>query len=154
MDGKGEHGNARGVAGAESGPRGRSSSGANGSRGVHRLGMGHLRMGHLGNRLRTPEFSLAAMERLRYSPPMDTRRIGLEVGVTDLSIGEYSVGLAPSRTSEQLVEAYIELVTLVRRDHPEYLRDEDLDILAVSTGLDTGFLRNRVTSQVASLRVA
>lgn len=89
-----------------------------------------------------------------YSHAMDVRRIGLEVGVGDLSIGEYSVGLAPSRTSEQLVEAYVELVSLVRRDHPEYLRDEDIEILAISTGLDAGFLRNRVNSQIADLRVA
>jgi len=50
-------------------------------------------------------------------------RTALEVGLTDLSIGEYSVGLAPARTSEQLVLAYLELISLVRQDHPEYLLD-------------------------------
>ena len=82
------------------------------------------------------------------------QRTSLEVGLSDLSIGEYSVGLAPSRTSEQLVEAYLELVGLVRRDNPEYLRDEDFAVLADSTGLELAFLRNRVTSQLETLRVA
>ncbi len=95
------------------------------------------------------------MLRNRYYQLMASpQRTPLEVGVADLSIGEYSVGLAPSRTSEHLVEAYIELVTLVRRDNPEYLRDEDFEILSGSTGLEAKFLRNRVTSQLQSLRVA
>jgi len=85
---------------------------------------------------------------------MSPQRIPLEVGITDLSIGRYSVGLAPSRTSEHLVEAYIELVKLVRRDNPEYLRDDDFEVLSASTGLEAGFLRNRVLSQLESLRVA
>ena len=91
----------------------------------------------------------------RYCRTMtNTQRTPLEVGVSDLSIGEYSVGLAPSRTSEHLVEAYIELVSLVRRDNPDYLRDEDFETLSDSTGLEPRFLRNRVTSQLQSLRVA
>ncbi len=92
---------------------------------------------------------------LRYYLTMTSpQRTPLEVGITDLAIGEYSVGLAPSRTSEHLVEAYIELVTLVRRDNPDYLRDEDFETLAGSTGLEAKFLRNRVTSQLQSLSVA
>ncbi len=77
-------------------------------------------------------------------------RTPLEVGLTDLSIGEYSVGLAPSRSSEQLVEAYLELISLVRDDHPEYLRDEDIDTLVESTHLERSFVTNRVNSHLAS----
>ncbi len=74
----------------------------------------------------------------------------LEVGLTDLSIGEYSVGLAPSRSSEQLVEAYLELISLVRNDHPEYLRDDDIDRLVESTHLERSFVTNRVNSHLAN----
>jgi len=72
------------------------------------------------------------------------------VGLTDLSIGEYSVGLAPSRSSEQLVEAYLELISLVRNDHPEYLRDDDIDTLVKSTHLERSFVTNRVNSHLAN----
>ena len=82
-----------------------------------------------------------------------TERTPLEIGFTDLSIGGYSVGLAPTRTSEQVVEAYLELVTLVRRDRPNYIRDEDIVTLAAETHLDLGFLRNRVKKHLASLSV-
>lgn len=81
-------------------------------------------------------------------------RTPLEVGLTDLSIGEYSVGLAPSRTSEQLVLAYLELISLVRDDHPEDLRDEDIDTLVKATGLERSFIQNRVTSHLAATRIA
>ena len=77
-------------------------------------------------------------------------RTPLEVGLTDLSIGEYSVGLAPSRSSEQLVEAYLELISLVRNDHPEYLRDDDIDTLVKSTHLERSFVTNRVNSHLAN----
>lgn len=77
-------------------------------------------------------------------------RTPLEVGLTDLSIGEYSVGLAPSRSSEQLVEAYLELISLVRNDHPEYLRDEDIDTLVQATHLERSFVTNRVNSHLTS----
>ena len=81
-------------------------------------------------------------------------RTPLEVGITDLSIGEYSVGLAPSRTAEQLVLAYLELVSLVREDHPEDLRDDDLDTLVQATSLERSFIQNRVRSHLAEGRVA
>lgn len=76
-------------------------------------------------------------------------RTPLEVGLTDLSIGEYSVGLAPSRSSEQLVEAYLELISLVRSDHPEYFREEDIDTLVHATHLERSFITNRVNSHIA-----
>lgn len=77
-------------------------------------------------------------------------RTPLEVGHSDLSIGEYSVGLAPSRSSEQLVRAYLELISLVRQDHPEYLRDEDIDTLVDATHLDRSFIQNRVRTHLAT----
>jgi hypothetical protein len=81
-------------------------------------------------------------------------RTPLEMGLTDLSIGEYSVGLAPARTSEQLVLAYLELVSLVREDHPEYLREEDIDTLVGATGLERSFIQNRVRTHLARPSVA
>jgi len=81
-------------------------------------------------------------------------RTPLEVGLTDLSIGEYSVGLAPSRTSEQLVLAYLELITLVRSDDPEYLREADIDTLVEATHLDRAFVQNRVTTHLSTLSAA
>ena len=80
-----------------------------------------------------------------------TTRTPLEMGYSDLSMGGYSVGLAPTRTCEQLVEAYLELVTLVRRDRPEYIRDEDIVALAGVTKFDIEYLRNRVEQHLASL---
>lgn len=82
-----------------------------------------------------------------------SNRTPLEVGLTDLSIGEYSVGLAPSRSAEQIVLAYLELVSLVRQDHPEYLRDDDLDTLVEATSLQRSFIQNRVRSHLAVARV-
>ena len=86
---------------------------------------------------------------------MDTtpRRV-LEVGFSDLSIGSYSVGLPPSRTGEQIVAAYLDLVQLVRRDRPEYLRDEDFAVLAEETNLDATFIKNRVKTHLAADTVA
>lgn len=81
-------------------------------------------------------------------------RTPLEVGHTDLSIGEYSVGLAPSRSSEQLVSAYLELISLVRQDHPEYLRDDDIDRLVEATHLERAFIQNRVRTHLANPPVA
>lgn len=81
-------------------------------------------------------------------------RTPLEVGLTDLSIGEYSVGLAPSRTSEQLVQAYLELISLVRDDHPEYLREADIDTLVEATHLDRSFVQNRVNTHLTTPRIA
>jgi len=71
-----------------------------------------------------------------------------------LAIGAYSVGVAPTRTSEQLVAAYVELVALVRRDHPEYLRDDDFDVLAAATTQPASFFRNRVVSNLQQQSVA
>jgi hypothetical protein len=81
-------------------------------------------------------------------------RTPLEVGLTDLSIGQYSVGLAPSRTSEQLVEAYLELISLVRHDQPEYFREEDIDTMVEATHLDRTFIQNRVNAYLAAPRVS
>jgi hypothetical protein len=81
-------------------------------------------------------------------------RTPLEVGLTDLSIGQYSVGLAPSRTGEQLVQAYLELISLVRHDQPEYLREEDIDTMVEATHLDRTFIQNRVTAYLAAARVS
>lgn len=81
-------------------------------------------------------------------------RTPLEVGLTDISIGEYSVGLAPARSCEQLLLAYLELVSLVREDHPEYLREEDIDTLVEATRLERTFVSNRVNSHLATLSVA
>lgn len=79
-----------------------------------------------------------------------TDRTPLEIGFTDLSIGRHSVGLAPSRTGEQVVEAYLELISLVRKDRPEYLRDEDINVLANETKLDPPFIMNRVRRHLSS----
>lgn len=81
-------------------------------------------------------------------------RIPLQVGSTDLSIGAYSVGVAPARTCEELVAAYIELVFLVRQDFPEYFRDEDFDALASATAQDVSYFRNRVVADLKTARVA
>ena len=81
-------------------------------------------------------------------------RTPLEVGTTALAIGEYSVGLAPSRTCEQLVAAYLELVSMVRRDHPEYFREGDFAALAAGTARDSSFFRNRAVAQFQTADVA
>ena len=78
----------------------------------------------------------------------------LEVGSTDLSIGQYSVGFPPTRTGEQIIEAYLELITLVRVVEPEDVRLEDLAKLACTTGLDESFIQNRVLAHLAAARAA
>ncbi len=83
-----------------------------------------------------------------------TTRTALEVGFSDLSIGTYSVGLPPSRTGDQIVEAYLDLITLVRRDRPEYLRDEDFATLAAETNLEQSFIKNRVKNHLVSEIIA
>lgn len=83
-----------------------------------------------------------------------TTRTPLEVGQTDLSIGRYSVGLAPSRTGEDLVRAYLELISLVRNDDSEYLRQQDIDTLVEATHLDRTFIRNRVTNHLSQVSLA
>lgn len=83
-----------------------------------------------------------------------TDRTPLEIGFTDLSIGHHSVGLAPTRTGEQIVEAYLELISLARQDHPEYLRDEDIHVLAQETRLDPTFIMNRVRKHMSAYTVA
>jgi len=90
-----------------------------------------------------------------YARPMSSpERTPLEVGSSDLAIGEYSVGLAPTRTCDQLVIAYLELVALVRRDHPDYLRDADFQALADATTQEPAFFRNRVLAELHASRVA
>lgn len=90
-----------------------------------------------------------------YSLAMTSQqRTPLELGMVDLSIGQYSVGLAPSRTNQQLVEAYLELISLVRRSQPEYLRENDFEILSAATGLDPSYFRNRVESHLRTLEAA
>ena len=78
----------------------------------------------------------------------------LEVSTNALSIGEYSVGLAPARCSEQLVAAYLELISIVRRDHPDYLRDEDVDTLTSATGMERAFVANRVKCHIDGVSLA
>ena len=75
----------------------------------------------------------------------------LEVGLTDLSIGEYSVGLAPCRTGEQVLAGYLDLIALVRADYPEEVRDEDLDTLVTHTGMERRFIETRVHLQLSAL---
>lgn len=88
-----------------------------------------------------------------FSDMATTARIPLEIGFSDISIGGYSVGIAPTRTCEQIVEAYLTLITLVRRDIPDYLRDEDIVTLAAETQFDVGVLRNRVTKHLSALNL-
>ena len=90
-----------------------------------------------------------------YGQSMETSgRTPLEVGFSDLSIGSYSVGLPPSRTGEQVVEAYLDLIALVRSDYPEDLREEDFEVLADETKLDGPFIRNRVKTHLATLSLS
>lgn len=51
-----------------------------------------------------------------------------------------------------MVEAYLDLITLVRRDDPDYLRDDDIATLAESTGLEFDFILNRVNSHLSLAR--
>lgn len=85
---------------------------------------------------------------------MATDRTPLEVTAVALCVGEHSVGFPPSRTRDQVIEAYLELVTLVREERPDRLRDEDIVILSTETGLDEAFIRNRVETHLAALPTA
>ena len=85
---------------------------------------------------------------------MTSPRTPLEVGIMDLSIGSYSVGLAPSRTCEDIVVGYLELLALVRQDYPEYLRDADIDTLVETTHLDRTFILNRVSNHLSQPALA
>ena len=78
-------------------------------------------------------------------------RTALEMGECSLAVGQHSVGLPLSRTSEQVVEAYLELITLVRDGRPEHLRSEDIDTLVRETRLERVFIENRVASHLATL---
>jgi hypothetical protein len=58
-----------------------------------------------------------------------------------------------SRTSEQVIEAYLELIGMLRADRPEDLRAADIDVLVNETGLERSFITNRVASQMASGKI-
>ena len=77
----------------------------------------------------------------------------LEVGPCALCVGRVSVGFPMSRTSEQVIEAYLELIGLLRSDRAEDLRAADIDVLVAETGLERSFITNRVASQLSSNRV-
>jgi len=49
-----------------------------------------------------------------------------------------------------VVEAYIELIRLIRAIGPEDVRTDDFTTLADVTGLERSFIRNRVTSQLST----
>lgn len=68
-----------------------------------------------------------------------------------LSVGRYSVGVPLTRTGEQLVEAYLELIAMVRESRPEELRSDDIDVIVAETGLDRTFIENRVSDHLASV---
>lgn len=85
---------------------------------------------------------------------MTSNRTPLEVGEAALSVGEHSVGLPRARTRDQVVEAYLELIELVRDQHPEHFRDEDIVVLASETGLEREFIENRVRSHLDRSRTA
>ena len=146
----GDAGDTGGNVGTESSTRMRSIDGETGLGRIYRG-----RMGHLNYRYPNSEVSLAQMCSSSYDLAMTSpERTPLEIGTTDLAIGEYSVGVAPARTCEQLISAYLELVSLVRRDHPEYFRDEDFESLARATTQEASFFRNRVVSRLQTARAA
>lgn len=112
-------------------------------------------MDYLNYRYPNPDSSLAQMPGNGYDRAMtNPERIPLQVGTTDLAIGEYSVGVPPARTCDELVEAYIELVYLVRRDYPEYFREEDFVALAEATTQECSYFRNRAVAEIQLARVA
>ena len=89
---------------------------------------------------------------MHYGWPMATSpRIPLELDEYALSVGRHSVGLPLTRTGEQLVEAYLELIEMVRDGRPEYLRSDDIDLIATETGLDRAFIENRVNAHLTSV---
>lgn len=78
-------------------------------------------------------------------------RTPLHVDECALSVGRYSVGVPMTRTGEQLVEAYLELIEMLREERPEFMRSADIDAIAAETGLDRGFIENRVNDHLASV---
>lgn len=82
---------------------------------------------------------------------MTEPRIPLELDDYALSVGRYSVGIPMTRTCEQLVEAYVELIEMLRDSRPEYLRSEDIDLIVAETGFDRTFIENRVNDRLASV---
>ena len=80
-------------------------------------------------------------------------RTPLEIGFSCLSIGRHSVGLPPTRTGDQLVEGYLDLISRVRESRPEYFREEDIGLLATETNFDRSYIRNRVVSHLAAARI-
>jgi len=82
---------------------------------------------------------------------MHEERSKLEVSEYSLAVGEHSVGIPFSRTSDQLVEAYLELITLVRDQRPTELRLDDIDVIEAETGYERTFIENRVNAHLESL---
>ena len=82
---------------------------------------------------------------------MTAPRTPLELDDCALSVGRYSVGVPMTRTGEQLVEAYLELIAMLRNSRPEYLRSDDIDLIVEETGLDRSFIENRVNAHLASV---
>lgn len=82
---------------------------------------------------------------------MPETRTPLEVGECSLAIGEHSVGFPFSRTGNELVEAYLKLIVLVREDRPDYFRREDVEELATETGLEQTFIENRVKAHLSTI---
>lgn len=80
-----------------------------------------------------------------------TPRTPLQLDDCALSVGRYSVGVPLTRTGEQLVEAYLELIAMVRESRPEELRSDDIDVIVAETGLDRTFIENRVSDHLASV---
>ena len=80
-----------------------------------------------------------------------TPRIPLQLDDCALSVGRYSVGVPLTRTGEQLVEAYLELIEMVRESRPEELLSDDIDVIVAETGLDRTFVENRVNDHLASV---
>lgn len=78
-------------------------------------------------------------------------RTPLQVDECALSVGRYSVGVPMTRTGEQLVEAYLELIEMLREERPEQMRSEDIDAIVAETGLDRTFIENRVSDHLASV---
>lgn len=74
----------------------------------------------------------------------------LEIHPADLSIGSRSIGLPPSRTSEQIIQAYLELVSQLRQDRGYQFRSDDIEVLAQETRLDRSFIEKRVRSHLSA----
>jgi len=83
---------------------------------------------------------------------MNEERPKLEVSEYSLAVGPHSVGIPFTRTGDQVVEAYLELITLVRAQRPTELRGEDIDVLESETGFERAFIENRVNAHLEALR--